>query len=572
MLSTGSNINMEKRNCQNCKNEFEIEPEDFLFYKKIQVPPPTFCPHCRFVRRMIWRNERSLYKRQCDLCGNIGISMYDDKISSLVYCPECYKSDKWLASEYFLEYDFSKTFFHQFIELFKKVPRQSLGQTRECINSVYANFIADVKNVYMAFSVIEGSEDVCHASNIDNSKQIVDSYNVNDSEIIYEGMGIVKNYNSQYSYWSSNCIDCNFILDCNNCQDCFNCVNLQNKRYCVWNKQYNRVEYEEKIKEFKIGSNKFVKNNFKEFWDFTLNYPRKYARMINCNNSSGDELRNCNNTKKSFNCFNNENIKYGYRCPFSKDSMDVGHCYAELAYEHAFLGSENSQDIKFVINGGIALNKVEYTDYCRSSSNLFGCIGLKNKQYCILNKQYTKEEYEQLIPKIKQHMNDMPYVDKKGRVYKYGEFFPTELSPFGYNETVISEHFPLAKEEILEKGYNYKEKTDNKYTITLKVSDIPDNIKDVTDSILDEVIECEVSGRAFKITPFELQFYRRMNIPIPRLHPDERYKKRLALRNPMKLWHRKCMNKGCENEFETTYSPDRPEIVYCDSCYKKEVY
>jgi hypothetical protein len=236
------------------------------------------------------------------------------------------------------------------------------------------------------------------------------------------------------------------------------------------------------------------------------------------------------------------------------------------------LGSENSQDIKFVINGGIALNKVEYTDYCRSSSNLFGCIGLKNKQYCILNKQYTKEEYEQLIPKIKQHMNDMPYVDRKGRVYKYGEFFPTELSPFGYNETVISEHFPLVKEEILEKGYNYKEKTDNKYTITLKASDIPDDIKDVNDSILDEVIECEASGRAFKIIPFELQFYRRMNIPIPRLHPDERYKERFKLRNPMELWHRKCMNGECENEFETTYSPDRPEIVYCDSCYKREVF
>jgi hypothetical protein len=63
-----------------------------------------------------------------------------------------------------------------------------------------------------------------------------------------------------------------------------------------------------------------------------------------------------------------------------------------------------------------------------------------------------------------------------------------------------------------------------------------------------------------------------MNIPIPRLHPDERYKRRLALRNPMKLWHRKCMKEGCQNEFETTYAHGRPEVVYCEDCYKHEIY
>ncbi|NVN97130.1 hypothetical protein HXX01_02765, partial [Candidatus Nomurabacteria bacterium] len=199
-------------------------------------------------------------------------------------------------------------------------------------------------------------------------------------------------------------------------------------------------------------------------------------------------------------------------------------------------------------------------------------IGLKNKQYCILNKQYTKEEYFEMIEKIKKHMDNMPYIDAKGRVYKYGEFFPYELCPFGYNEAVINDHFPLTKEEILERGYPYKEKQDNKYIITLKAKDIPDDIKDTDDSILNEVIECEESGKAFKITPFEFQFYQRMNIPIPRLHPDERYKKRLAFRNPMVLYTRKCMHEGCNNEFETTYAPERPEMIYCKECYQREVY
>jgi hypothetical protein len=27
----------------------------------------------------------------------------------------------------------------------------------------------------------------------------------------------------------------------------------------------------------------------------------------------------------------------------------------------------------------------------------------------------------------------------------------------------------------------------------------------------------------------------------------------------------------CPNEFETSYAPDRKEIVYCEACYLKEV-
>ena len=61
----------ENRVCQNCKNDFVIELDDFGFYEKMKVPPPTFCPNCRAQRRFMWRNERSLYKRPCSLCKKI---------------------------------------------------------------------------------------------------------------------------------------------------------------------------------------------------------------------------------------------------------------------------------------------------------------------------------------------------------------------------------------------------------------------------------------------------------------------------------------------------------------------
>ena len=169
-------------------------------------------------------------------------------------------------------------------------------------------------------------------------------------------------------------------------------------------------------------------------------------------------------------------------------------------------------------------------------------------------------------------MNEMPYVDKKGRVYKYGEFFPSELSFFGYNETLAYSYLPLSEKQAEKQGLNWTKIEFNKHEITKKSSELPDNIKDVDDTILKEVIEDEENKRAYKISELELQILRQLNVPLPRKHFNERHYERVSKRNPMKLWHRKCMKEGCPNEFETSYAPDRPEIIYCEKCYQQEVY
>ena len=181
-------------------------------------------------------------------------------------------------------------------------------------------------------------------------------------------------------------------------------------------------------------------------------------------------------------------------------------------------------------------------------------------------------------------MNAMPYVDIKGRVYKYGEFFPSELSPFCYNETIAQEYFPLTKEQALEQGYKWKNREERNYNIDIQNDEIPEEFNE---SIIGKVIECGHKGtcneqctEAFKIIEFELQFYKRMNLPLPHLCPNCRHYQRLKQRNPLKLWHRQCMcdkgsheHKGkCQNEFETSYGSDRPEIIYCEKCYQQEIY
>ncbi|MFA5797921.1 MAG: hypothetical protein WC916_07895 [Candidatus Woesearchaeota archaeon] len=587
----------EERMCQNCKQEFIIEDEDFQFYKRIDVPTPTWCPKCSIVKKMTWRNERSLYWRNCNLCGKKTLSMYVKEDLFSVYCHECWISDKWDPLAYGIGYSFEKSFFEQFKELEKKVPRAAVLQYGTSVNCDFTNYTRNTKNVYLAYSVSTG-ENVFYSFTIDWSKDVSDSLMLKNSELIYEGFNSDHCYNSKFLIDCRDCRESSYLYDCVNCENCFMSVNLRNKQFVFRGKQYLKDEYIKIISEINDGSYKILCKLREEFRRLVTSTVHKYADIVKTVNCTGNYLSNCKNVFDSYSVYDSENVRFTIRALKAKDIGRVFSCGegSELIYE-GIVGGKGSSNIKFFANAD-TLRESQYTDWCSNSHHLFACIGLRNKQYCILNKRYTKEEYEVLLPKIKQHMMDVPYVDQNGRVYRYGEFFPPELSPFAYNETIAQEYFPLIKEEVLSQGFRWKDPNIKDYTPTILPKNLPDSINDVPDSITTEVIGCMHEGScthqcttAFKIIPEELAFYRRMNLPLPRLCPNCRHYERLAQRNPLKLWHRKCHCGGkqsengvytntikhshgdtpCPNEFETSYSPDRKEIVYCESCYQAEV-
>jgi hypothetical protein len=155
---------------------------------------------------------------------------------------------------------------------------------------------------------------------------------------------------------------------------------------------------------------------------------------------------------------------------------------------------------------------------------------------------------------------------------EWGEFFDPHLSPFGYNETVANEYYPLEKEQALRRGFQWSDYVAPPPQVEkiVKASQLPDSIRDVPDAILEWAIECEVSGKPFRIIKQELRFLREHGLPLPRRHPDVRHLDRLRMRNPRKLFSRKCPQ--CSRLMHTTYAPDRPETIYCEECYLKEVY
>jgi hypothetical protein len=261
---------------------------------------------------------------------------------------------------------------------------------------------------------------------------------------------------------------------------------------------------------------------------------------------------------------------------WSKDSQDCSCGGAlELTYENAHGGGAyNSKFLLFCLSNDplkkMTINNVEYSAMTTSSSNCFGCVGIQNGEYMILNHRYSKEDYHILLPKIKQHMLDMPYIDDQGKVYKYGEFFPSELSPFGYNETTAEEYILLEKEEALNQGFVWSDYVlDTQYQFS--DYNIPDDIRDVGDDILEKVLRCEDTGKAYRVTKMELTFYRQAELPIPRRAPMKRHKDRLKeLFLSCVLFLRTCTK--CKKDINTPYAPDRPEIVYCEKCYQAEVY
>jgi len=579
-------MNSESKQCQNCRNDFTIEPEDFDFYQRIKVPPPTWCPECRLTRRLIWRHNRTIHKVKCARCDADIFSIYDSSSKFPLYCPTCWWSDDWDAGEYAMEVDFSKPFLQQYRELHDRVPVTATWR-RNSVDCQYCITEIDSKRCYFCYGPFR-SEDCMYGFGPIMSKRCVDSdagMNMSDSYGCYSSDSI---YRCNFVNFSEECMDSSFLFDCAGCTNCFGSTNLRHKQYYLFNRQCTKEEYEREMKYWDLGSYARTLEAQEKFSALYHETPRRYASIINSPNCTGDNIKNSKNSKYCFMALNGvEDSKFIFFAGLMlKDSYDVnvGGLSSQLLYECT--GTETHSESTFFVKGSRECVRTEYCETCVNGKDLFGCSQMRNKQYCILNKQYTKEEYIALRAKIIDHMSSMPYVDAHGREYRYGEFFPMEMSPWPYNESFAYDQLPLTKEQALAKGYQWRDVEKHSYTTTMIGVDIPDHIRDVQDSITKEVIACDHGDRdcghlcssAFRIIPEELAFYRVMNIAIPRTCPNCRYYQRIQWRTPPKLWDRTCActatghghSTPCSNLFQTAYAPNRKEILYCDACYKAE--
>jgi hypothetical protein len=551
--------------CKQCKSGFEITDVERDFFGRIspkfggevvEMPLPTYCPDCRNQRRMMFRNDRSFYNRKCDSTGDKFVALYPEDSPYKIYHPDEFYSEKWNALDFGREFDFSRPFFEQYHDLMLEVPRIGIDIVN-CENSYYCNYCGDDKNCYLDIAG-EANEDCYYNLFVKYSKDSVDCTFVYNSELCYECINCYDCYACQNSMYLENCSECLYCLDLKGCKNCLFSHGLRNKEYYIFNEKKTKAEYEKYVKKLQLTSHKQRQKLYEGWTKFKLEKAIfRDAYLLNCENCSGNNLKNCKNTDFAFNASNCEDSRYLYDVLDATDCQDLNYSLykPELSYE--LISSLNMVRSAFSMASHYN-SDVYYCDLTNNSKNLFGCIAMNHNQYCVLNKQYTGAEYEKLVPRIIEHM-------VKGG--EWGEFFPESMTPFAYNETVADEYFSLGKTEVEKKSWKWKESSGER--MEGEQMEIPDDLNDVSDDITEKVLTCEESGKLFKVIPQELKFYKKMGLPIPRRSPDQRHRDRIELRTPRKLWERKCMK--CGAGVKTAYSSDNSEKIYCEKCYLGEV-
>lgn len=346
-----------------------------------------------------------------------------------VYCGPCFWSDSWDGLEYAVDIDLSKPFIPQVENLFHRVPMMNLfGLYTTLVNSDYTNMVGWLKNCYMV-TYSDYGENLVHGSFVNHSKDSVDNLMGLNLELCYETVNCNQCYKTFYSVDCESCNNVWYSKNCSGCNDCFGCVNLRNKSYHIFNEPYSKEEYNKKIQGI-------TQEQAEKFW---AKHPQKYLHGWRNIGSTGDYL---NDTKNAKDCFIGFDIEDSRFCSYvtgkltnTYDFTNFGQS-SSLLYE-ALQSGDQVSEVKFSWWAITNIRNTEYSMFVGSSSDLFGCVGLRKHQYCILNKQYTKEEYGALVTKIK---------EKLLQDAEYGEFFPIATSPFGYNETTAQEFFPLTKE------------------------------------------------------------------------------------------------------------------------------
>jgi len=542
------------KNCKKCSTGFEITDADRKFYKNIDVPDPKLCPDCRQIRRLMTGNQINLYKRKCDGAGNDIISAYHPDSPFKVYSQAYWYDSKWNALDYGRDYDFNRPFFEQWHDLYNSVPRPALyGGFSFNENSEYVNYAGYNKNCYMIFDS-DFDWDCYYSFGLNKSKNCVDLLRSKECELCYECIDCYRSYRLFYSQDCDNCSDSSFLKNCIGCKHCFMCSNLKNKEYYVFNKEYDKETYEKLMSS--LSKHSELAKYFKDWDDFKVKHPQKCTHGFQNENVLGDYMVESKDSDYCYDSMELWDCKYFARSfGDAKNCMDCDECGdgVELLYEASVCGF-NIQNLRFCLFCIQQSSDLDYCQYCDWTTNCFGCIGLKRNKYCILNKQYSKEEYEELVPKIIEHMKSTG---------EWGENFPEEFSDFAYNESISQEYFPLTKEEALEKGFKWRDPDKKEYLPA--TSQIPDDSQTVDNSICNELLACENCKRNYKLVEQELKFYKEQGIAIPRNCFYCRHRNRFDMRNKRPFYDRKCDKCGCD--IKTTYSPDEQWIVYCEKDY-----
>ena len=225
--------------------------------------------------------------------------------------------------------------------------------TRNSENCDYGDIVTLSKDCYMCFNC-GNSRDLYYCEDSRDLKNCTDCAFCEGCELCYECTDCNNCYNSDFCQDCSNCRDIHFSYDLRRCNNCFGCSTLRDKQFRIFNEQYSKQEYEEKIKQ------KFVWQKLEEL---KLKTPRMYVHEHDTTECTGDYIYHSKNCHMCFDTRHSEDSGYIYQANLdtgTKDCFDCGPIATsmELCYDCA------------------------YPDYCFECKHLYWCSRLKNCEWC----------------------------------------------------------------------------------------------------------------------------------------------------------------------------------------------
>jgi len=545
------------KTCIDCGTQFTVDDADRALYAPLDMPDPVQCVRCR------WRHLASFWVfgrfrvAKSALSGKTIITNFPESVPFPLYDHTEFASDAWDPTSYATEYDSSRSFIEQFRELQSKVPHpHNSGMTNVACD--WCDDVWSSRECYLSRSMLE-CEFVSYGYRMLRCKNSIDITYCFDVENCFDVLNCFKCYGVSYSFNAHDCIESAFLFDCKNCSNCFMSWNLKNKQYCIMNEQYSKDEYTEKLKEFDTRSRAGV-DVLKEQFSQIIREQAIHRADFNVQTTdvSGNFINKSKNVHDSYFIDDSENVRHSVRGIYYKNIIDSVGSKAEKAALSV---------TDFDVYGTVATSHCSqvlysaYTDYCENLEYCFGCVGLRKKKFCILNKQYDEEEYKILVEKIK--------ADMKARG-EWGIFWPRTMAYSGYNLSLAQMLFPITKEVAEAGGWQWNESEVN-YPDAIPSDALPDTIDEVTDEITKKRIICPETKLSYNIAPKELEFYREHDIPLPRRHFDHRTLERFR---PLALMitPQQGVCHSCSKEITHYYDPELGyQKIVCVECYQQQM-
>ncbi len=362
------------------------------------------------------------------------------------------------------DYDFSIDFFKNFLKLFKSVKHPNFITYNINKNCDYSDAPAGSNNCYLSSVVVLWSENVyytyvtrCNVVNIFNSLYVADN-----SENIYFWTWIISSFNVFYSRYIKNSSNIWFCSNLVWCSECIFCNDLENASYCINNQKYEKQDYLKKKQE--------ILKQKENFLDYYKKLEKNWKNHGSTNTTwnfvtDSEDIENWNFV---YNTKNARNVFFAWAENWNSNIFDAITCW--------WWGWD---DLYWVINSWwlpTHLYSVAHSGwshnchYCYMMENCsfcIWCIWLKNKNYCILNKEYSKQEWEILADKIFESME---------KDWILWDFFPWYMSPFYFNDTIAWIFWNFTKQEVSKDWYMWRDEE-------IKV-DVPDDAQIIYSNLL----------------------------------------------------------------------------------------